>query len=99
MTTNFYKLRIYLLAVIGLVLSVNCLGQSKQTEDVGQLWLAYFNQTRFSNKWGLWSEAPEDQGRHRRRLFPGNNQVGRYILCYKYYKTHRRLCLCSPLSE
>ncbi len=30
--------------------------QTKQTEHVEQLWFAYNNQTRFSNKWGLWAD-------------------------------------------
>jgi hypothetical protein len=28
----------------------------KQTTHVQQIWLAYFNQTRFSDKWGLWAD-------------------------------------------
>jgi Protein of unknown function (DUF2490) len=28
----------------------------KQTVHVNQLWFAYFNQTRFSEKWGLWAD-------------------------------------------
>jgi len=28
----------------------------KQTTHVQQTWLAYFNQTRFSHKWGLWAD-------------------------------------------
>ncbi len=28
----------------------------KNTEDINQLWFGYFNQTRFSNKWGLWAD-------------------------------------------
>ena len=28
--------------------------QTKQTESVQQVWTGYFNQTRFSNKWGAW---------------------------------------------
>jgi hypothetical protein len=28
--------------------------QVKQTENINQVWFGYFNQTRFSNKWGLW---------------------------------------------
>ncbi|MEO6720444.1 MAG: DUF2490 domain-containing protein [Ferruginibacter sp.] len=32
-------------------------GQSvKSTERVNQLWFGYFNQTRFSNKWGMWTD-------------------------------------------
>jgi hypothetical protein len=30
--------------------------QTKQTEHVQQTWLAYSNQTRFSNKWGIWAD-------------------------------------------
>lgn len=30
--------------------------QVKQTENVNQIWLGYLNQTRFSNKWGLWTD-------------------------------------------
>ncbi|HYE55231.1 MAG TPA: DUF2490 domain-containing protein [Chitinophagaceae bacterium] len=29
----------------------------KQTTHVQQVWLAYFNQTRFSDKWGLWADV------------------------------------------
>lgn len=29
---------------------------SKSTENINQLWFAYFNQVRFSNRWGLWSD-------------------------------------------
>lgn len=28
--------------------------QTKQTESVQQVWAGYFNQTRFTNKWGAW---------------------------------------------
>lgn len=37
-------------------LSVDARAQTKQTEHVNQLWLGYFNQTRFSNKWGGWAD-------------------------------------------
>lgn len=30
--------------------------QTKTITDVRQLWFAYFNQTRLSDKWGLWSD-------------------------------------------
>jgi hypothetical protein len=29
---------------------------AKQTTQLGQAWLGYFNQTRFSDKWGLWMD-------------------------------------------
>lgn len=45
---------------LGLVCIFFCLyGHSqvtKTTTDVGQVWLGYFNQTRFSKKWGLWTD-------------------------------------------
>ena len=28
----------------------------KTTEQVRQLWFGYLNQTRFSNKWGMWAD-------------------------------------------
>lgn len=31
--------------------------QVKQTESVQQVWTGYFNQTRFSNKWGMWADV------------------------------------------
>ncbi len=30
--------------------------QNKQTTSVQQVWLGYFNQTRFSNKFGAWAD-------------------------------------------
>jgi len=32
------------------------LAQGKQTETLQQAWFGYFNQTRFSNKWGSWTD-------------------------------------------
>lgn len=31
--------------------------QTKQTEKAEQVWLGYLNQTRLSNKWGIWVDA------------------------------------------
>jgi Protein of unknown function (DUF2490) len=28
----------------------------KKTENLQQIWLGYFNQARFSNKWGMWTD-------------------------------------------
>lgn len=30
--------------------------QTKQTEQLGQTWLGFLNQTRFSDKWGMWAD-------------------------------------------
>jgi len=36
------------------LLHQNSFSQTKQTESIQQTWFGYFNQTRFSNKWGGW---------------------------------------------
>ena len=40
------------------ILSLNSklFSQTKQTETIQQAWFGYFNQTRFSNKWGTWTD-------------------------------------------
>ncbi len=45
--------RVYLPVLAMLMLLQKTYGQ-KQTTHVQQVWLAYFNQARFSGKWGLW---------------------------------------------
>jgi len=47
-----YSLIIFLL----LSLNPNLFSQTKQIETVQQAWFGYFNQTRFSNKWGTWTD-------------------------------------------
>jgi hypothetical protein len=37
--------------------SVPVLAQDKFTSTYEQIWLAYLNQTRFSDKWGLWADV------------------------------------------
>jgi hypothetical protein len=48
-------------AILISILSISVLSftaySQKQTENVNQVWLGYANQTRFSNKWGMWGEA------------------------------------------
>lgn len=41
------------------VLFVYCFtfSQTKTTTHINQVWLGYFNQTRLSDKWGIWAEA------------------------------------------
>jgi Protein of unknown function (DUF2490) len=53
-----YKQTVQSLIIIGLFLFTGLMGkaQTKQTESVHQVWLGYFNQTRFSNKWGMWAD-------------------------------------------
>ncbi len=56
MRKQFFQLRNCLVAFMVLGISANSFGQEKQTKDIGQVWLAYLNQTRFSNKWGAWTD-------------------------------------------
>jgi len=50
--TKKYSLIIFLLVS----LHPNLFSQTKQTETIQQAWFGYFNQTRFSNKWGTWTD-------------------------------------------
>lgn len=48
-----------LMYTAGMLLTIhssNLFAQTKQTEHINQVWLGYFNQTRFSNKWGAWAD-------------------------------------------
>jgi len=48
--------KVILFLLISFLLNQNLLAQTKQTESVQQVWIAYNNQTRFSNKWGAWAD-------------------------------------------
>ena len=50
------KTRKTYLLIMFVLLGNNILSQ-KQTTHTEQVWLGYFNQTRFSDKWGIWAEA------------------------------------------
>lgn len=50
------KYKFLVIGVLLLVLSQGVAAQ-KQTINVEQTWLNYFNQTRFSEKWGVWLDA------------------------------------------
>lgn len=42
--------------LVSFLLNQHVFSQTKQTETVQQVWVAYNNQTRFSNKWGAWAD-------------------------------------------
>ena len=44
------------LILISFLLPQQSFSQTKQTEHVQQTWFGYFNQTRFSNRWGGWAD-------------------------------------------
>lgn len=45
------------LLVLFFICAINCvLAQAKQTTVAKQVWTGYFNQTRFSNRWGIWTD-------------------------------------------
>ncbi|HEY0655510.1 MAG TPA: DUF2490 domain-containing protein, partial [Chryseosolibacter sp.] len=52
------KKKLFLILVTILALPCVTLAQApgKHIEDREQLWLGYFNQTRLSNKFGLWAD-------------------------------------------
>ena len=50
------KRKFFLLLSLSYLLTQHIFSQAKQTEHVQQTWLAYMNQTRFSNKWGIWAD-------------------------------------------
>ncbi len=49
--------RKFVAAFIILLATSQVNAQTKSSESFGQVWLGYFNQTRLSNKWGIWAEA------------------------------------------
>src|SRR5688572_8834429 len=42
---------------VGLRFSMSAQAPEKHIHSREQLWLGYFNQTRFSNNWGLWVDV------------------------------------------
>jgi hypothetical protein len=50
---NYYPV-ILGLCLVGMFSSIGY--AQKQTQSVNQVWTGYFNQTRFSNKWGAWAD-------------------------------------------
>ncbi|MBL0355592.1 MAG: DUF2490 domain-containing protein [Chitinophagaceae bacterium] len=45
-----------IVAITAFLLLQNAFAQ-KQTEHINRIWAGYFNQTRFSDKWGIWAEV------------------------------------------
>jgi hypothetical protein len=47
------------LIIVLLLITASCFAQvpSKVIHNREQMWLGYFNQTRFSNKWGMWIDV------------------------------------------
>lgn len=56
---------------------------AKHTDNLAQIWLAYFNQTRFSNRWGLWT----DLNLRTKENFVNNLSVSIVRLGVTYYLT------------
>jgi hypothetical protein len=48
----FFK---YLALILTLTIQLTAFSQ-KETSYIEQVWLAYFNQTRFTDKWGIWTD-------------------------------------------
>jgi hypothetical protein len=45
-----------ILLFFGFLLLQQVSAQTKSTENINRIWLVYMNQTRFSNKWGMWTD-------------------------------------------
>jgi len=84
----------FLIGLLVAVANIKLSAQTKQTEHINRIWAAYFNQSRFSNKWGMWAEAQlrtkenfvEDlsQGFLRLGLTYYLNDVTKFTLGYAY---------------
>lgn len=48
---------IILKVIIILIVPYGALTQVKQTSAAEQVWIGYFNQTRFTDKWGIWADV------------------------------------------
>src|SRR6185503_547945 len=51
--SSLFRLPVIFLLIL---LSKISTAQTKHTEYLQQVWLGYFNQTRFSNKFGMWTD-------------------------------------------
>src|SRR5215217_6121659 len=45
------------LSMLITVINLSSIAQTKSTEHLNRAWGGYFNQTRLSDKWGIWAEA------------------------------------------
>ena len=57
MTKYFHYKKSAAIFLILSLISILSFAQIKQTTDINQLWIAFFNQTRFSTKWGIWADV------------------------------------------
>jgi hypothetical protein len=88
MSKQFFFQPIYVQVLVGLVISANSFGQAKQTEQVEQTWLGYFNQTRLGDKWGSWTDL---QLRTKEGLVKDLSQgIARFGVTY-YFNTATKL--------
>jgi hypothetical protein len=51
------KITRVLFLFVFLLTAMTAVAQVKSRTQVAQTWLGYFNQTRFSNRWGIWAEG------------------------------------------
>ena len=48
---------VLILVLVFITIQVQAQAPEKHIHDREQLWFGYFNQTRFSNKWGMWADV------------------------------------------
>jgi hypothetical protein len=51
---NMMRNILVLILLINIAVTKNCFAQSKTITQEGQFWIGYFNQSRYSKKWGSW---------------------------------------------
>ena len=61
-----------LLLLAGILVAGSLSAQTKVTESEEQFWVGYFNQTRFSKRWGMWLDV---HARTKEKLFSGLSQM------------------------
>ncbi len=48
---------LFLWVLLAVIVTAKPSAQTKSTEHINRIWYGYFNQTRLSDKWGIWSEV------------------------------------------
>lgn len=64
-------MRYLLIIVLQAIMVSSLIAQTKQTDSVRQVWTGYFNQIRFTDKWGAWVDI---HARTREDYFTGLSQ-------------------------
>ena len=83
---QYQQMKKLIICVAFLLTATQCTNAqtSKNTTNLNQIWLGYFNQTRLSNKWGLWG----DFNLRTKENFVNNFSLSMIRLGLTYYVTN-----------